>query len=125
MQTIRFDMTTLASLVLSACASLPYTPPALPPVTQPATAAAEQRSPVTILVSIDGFRADYLDRGVTPVLSKLAADGVSAAMRPSFRLEDIPQPLDFGHRAAPRSQRHRRQFDGGSGAPRRIVHDGD
>ncbi len=39
-----------------------------------------------ILVSIDGFRPDYLERGVTPVLSRLARDGVLASqgMRPSF-----------------------------------------
>lgn len=38
-----------------------------------------------ILISIDGFRADYLDRGLTPNLSALAADGVRAkAMRPAF-----------------------------------------
>lgn len=37
-----------------------------------------------LLVSIDGFRADYLDRGLTPTLSALARDGVRAAIRPSF-----------------------------------------
>lgn len=38
-----------------------------------------------ILVSIDGFRPDYLQRGVTPNLTELAAKGVRAeAMRPSF-----------------------------------------
>lgn len=38
-----------------------------------------------ILISIDGFRADYLERGVTPNLNALAARGVRAqAMRPSF-----------------------------------------
>lgn len=38
-----------------------------------------------ILVSIDGFRPDYLDRGLTPSLSALAADGVrAAAMKPAF-----------------------------------------
>jgi predicted AlkP superfamily pyrophosphatase or phosphodiesterase len=38
-----------------------------------------------ILISIDGFRADYLDRGLTPNLSALAAEGVRAqAMRPAF-----------------------------------------
>ena len=38
-----------------------------------------------ILISLDGFRADYLDRGVSPTLSALAKDGVRAeAMRPSF-----------------------------------------
>lgn len=44
---------------------------------------APHRRPV-ILISIDGFRADYLDRGVTPHLSALAAGGVRAAMSPAF-----------------------------------------
>ncbi|WP_082488914.1 ectonucleotide pyrophosphatase/phosphodiesterase [Duganella sp. Leaf61] len=49
-----------------------------------ATANAKPARPV-ILVSIDGFRAEYLDRGVTPNLARLAAGGVRAvAMRPSF-----------------------------------------
>ncbi len=46
--------------------------------------------PLTILVSIDGFRADYLDRGVTPVLSGMAASGARAAMRPSFPSKTFP-----------------------------------
>src|SRR6201996_2892281 len=46
-------------------------------------ASAEARQTV-LLVSIDGFRADYLARGITPNLSALAAGGVQAAMRPSF-----------------------------------------
>jgi len=50
----------------------------------PLPALAQQPRPVTILISIDGFRADYLDRGITPNLSRLAADGAKAAMRPSF-----------------------------------------
>lgn len=41
------------------------------------------RTPVTILISIDGFRADYLDREITPNLSKLAAEGARGALRPS------------------------------------------
>ena len=41
--------------------------------------------PLLILVSIDGYRADYLDRGHSPALAALAADGVRAAgMRPVF-----------------------------------------
>lgn len=44
-----------------------------------------------ILISIDGFRADYLDRGLTPTLSALAADGVRAeAMKPSFPTLTFP-----------------------------------
>ena len=46
--------------------------------------------PLTILISIDGFRADYLDRGVTPALSSLAKDGVRASMRPSFPSKTFP-----------------------------------
>ena len=41
--------------------------------------------PPLILISIDGFRADYLKRGLTPTLQALADDGVRAtAMHPSF-----------------------------------------
>ena len=53
-------------------------------------AAQETRKPVTILISIDGFRADYLDRGITPNLSKLAADGAHGALRPSFPTKTFP-----------------------------------
>src|SRR5690606_34344848 len=42
------------ALVVSACASTPM----------PVREAAER--PLVVLVSIDGFRADYLDRGITP-----------------------------------------------------------
>jgi predicted AlkP superfamily pyrophosphatase or phosphodiesterase len=66
-----------ATLVLAACAHAPA----------PTSA---QAHPVTILVSIDGFRADYIDRGVTPVLSGLAAQGARAAMRPSFPSKTFP-----------------------------------
>lgn len=52
--------------------------------------ALAQARPVTILVSIDGFRADYLDRGITPNLSRLAATGAKAAMRPSFPSTTFP-----------------------------------
>lgn len=84
----------LAALAALAGCAYPNTPRALPPANQPAPLAAatvaEQRTPVTILVSIDGFRPDYLDRGVTPNLSRLAATGVSASMRPSFPSKTFP-----------------------------------
>jgi predicted AlkP superfamily pyrophosphatase or phosphodiesterase len=42
-------------------------------------------APLLILVSIDGYRADYLDRGHSPVLASLAADGVRAkGLRPVY-----------------------------------------
>jgi predicted AlkP superfamily pyrophosphatase or phosphodiesterase len=57
---------------------------------QKQAAHAAAKAPVTILVSIDGFRADYLDRGVTPNLNALAKGGISAAMRPSFPSKTFP-----------------------------------
>jgi predicted AlkP superfamily pyrophosphatase or phosphodiesterase len=41
--------------------------------------------PRLILISLDGYRADYLDRGYSPVLAALASEGVHAkGMRPVF-----------------------------------------
>ena len=48
------------------------------------------RQPVTILISIDGFRADYLDRDITPNLSRLAAEGAHGKLRPSFPTKTFP-----------------------------------
>jgi predicted AlkP superfamily pyrophosphatase or phosphodiesterase len=48
-------------------------------------AATAPAPPLLILLSIDGFRADYLRRGLTPTLAMLAKTGVQAqGMRPSF-----------------------------------------
>jgi predicted AlkP superfamily pyrophosphatase or phosphodiesterase len=52
--------------------------------------AEQKRGPITVLISIDAFRADYLQRGLTPALSSLAARGISAAMRPSFPTKTFP-----------------------------------
>uniref|UniRef100_UPI0035C9AA83 alkaline phosphatase family protein n=1 Tax=uncultured Sphingomonas sp. TaxID=158754 RepID=UPI0035C9AA83 len=68
---------------LQACVTAPVAAP------RPAIV-REARAPVTILVSIDGFRADYRTRGVTPNLDALAASGISAAMRPSFPSKTFP-----------------------------------
>lgn len=67
------------TLLLALCCALAVPAPARSP-----------RRPVTILISIDGFRADYLDRGITPALSALAKQGVHAAMRPSFPVKTFP-----------------------------------
>ncbi len=53
-------------------------------LTASAALAREKAPHLTILISIDGFRADYLDRGDTPTLKALADDGARGAMRPSF-----------------------------------------
>jgi predicted AlkP superfamily pyrophosphatase or phosphodiesterase len=53
-------------------------------------AAGTPPAPV-ILISIDGFRADYLERGPTPTLASLAAGGVRAdALKPAFPTLTFP-----------------------------------
>ncbi len=52
--------------------------------------AEEAEPPVTILISIDGMRPDYLDRGLTPNLAEFRKRGVAAAMRPSFPSKTFP-----------------------------------
>lgn len=74
----------LALLTLTGCAALTQGPSPAP------TMVTDRRAPVTILVSIDGFRPDYLDRGVAPNLSRLAAEGASGPMRPSFPSKTFP-----------------------------------
>jgi predicted AlkP superfamily pyrophosphatase or phosphodiesterase len=64
-------------LLLSACA------------TRPAPQVAQAR-PLAVLISIDGFRPDYLSRGVTPTLSGLASAGATGPMRPSFPSVTFP-----------------------------------
>ncbi|MGN2246017.1 ectonucleotide pyrophosphatase/phosphodiesterase [Frateuria sp. GZRR35] len=45
---------------------------------------ADNKPTPLLLVSIDGYRADYLDRGLTPTVAMLARDGIHSAMQPSF-----------------------------------------
>ncbi|KAL3474832.1 alkaline-phosphatase-like protein [Aspergillus californicus] len=48
-------------------------------------------APTTILISLDGFRADFLNRGLTPTLNTFIADGVSPQyMLPSFPSVTFP-----------------------------------
>ncbi|MFA5990011.1 MAG: ectonucleotide pyrophosphatase/phosphodiesterase [Sphingomonas sp.] len=80
----------LATLLLG-CTTVPAAPlPLARTLHTPASAQTPMREPVTILVSIDGFRPDYLTRGVTPNLNALAASGISGAMRPSFPSVTFP-----------------------------------
>lgn len=72
-----------AALVLLFCATLAACATPAPP-------SAVDPTPV-VLVSIDGFRNDYLQRGITPHLSKLAAEGASGeGMRPSYPVLTFP-----------------------------------
>ncbi|KAJ2743369.1 hypothetical protein GGI20_003805 [Coemansia sp. BCRC 34301] len=47
--------------------------------------------PTLILISLDGFRADYLDRGITPELLRIGRQGLRADyMTPSFPSSTFP-----------------------------------
>jgi len=76
MRGMKTMLAAFAVLSLAACAEQP--------ASLPIAAASSVKAPL-ILVSIDGFRWDYLNRGVLPNLSALAAGGVRAErMLPSF-----------------------------------------
>ncbi len=79
--------------ILAGLLSLSVTPilaaPGPSPDPSPAVSPTRDHGPL-ILVSIDGFRADYLQRGRTPVLARLAAEGVTASMHPSFPSVTFP-----------------------------------
>ncbi|KAI4616564.1 hypothetical protein J4E80_005838 [Alternaria sp. BMP 0032] len=48
-------------------------------------------APTTILISLDGFRADFLYRNLTPTLNQFAAEGISPKyMMPSFPSVTFP-----------------------------------
>jgi predicted AlkP superfamily pyrophosphatase or phosphodiesterase len=48
-------------------------------------------APTTILISLDGFRADFLNRGLTPRLNAFIAEGISPVyMLPSFPSVTFP-----------------------------------
>jgi len=48
-------------------------------------------APTTILISLDGFRADFLERGLTPTLNSFVQQGVSPRyMTPSFPSVTFP-----------------------------------
>lgn len=83
MKLIAANLALALAAALGGCAAQPGLPLAQ-------AAPVEQRQPVTILVSIDGFRPDYLDRGLTPTLSALAATGATGPMRPSFPSKTFP-----------------------------------
>jgi predicted AlkP superfamily pyrophosphatase or phosphodiesterase len=76
-----FHLLTLAlSFWLASCAAAPG---GAAPAAQTGASGAQR---TVILIGIDGFRADYLQRGVTPNLSRLAREGATArgGMQPSF-----------------------------------------
>lgn len=85
-------ISTRPALVLAAALSLAACTTLSPPPSDPARPAADSRAapaaataPKLLLVSIDGLRADMLDRGITPNIARLVREGVRAQwMTPSY-----------------------------------------
>ena len=73
---------TLMPLLVMACFPSARTLPASSP---------EEVPPTVILVSLDGFRWDYMEANETPTLDRLAVEGVrAAALVPSFPSKTFP-----------------------------------
>ncbi len=93
----------LLLVALSGCATRPAKPVVSPPTSQ-----------AVLLVSIDAFRADYIDRGLTPNLAAMARDGVTAPyMLPSFPSLTFPNHYTLVTGRVPDRKRHRQQHDAG------------
>lgn len=72
------------ALLLAGCSTSPQ---------RPSSATHTQASPPAplLLISIDGYRADYFNRGMTPTLATMADAGVHAtAMQPAFPTLTFP-----------------------------------
>lgn len=83
---IPFRLLLAATLAfIAGCATQPATPVASAPVAATPAAIPAKPAPL-LLISIDAFRADYFNRGITPTLAMLAKGGVRAAdgMQPAF-----------------------------------------
>ncbi len=86
----RFLLLAAALAICAAgCAVAPA--PSGPPARPGSQAADSGQQPTLILISLDGFRWDFLEHGVTPTLSRLAAAGVHAdRLIPSFPTKTFP-----------------------------------
>ncbi|MCG2664916.1 ectonucleotide pyrophosphatase/phosphodiesterase [Brevundimonas sp.] len=81
----------VAALAVASCAGAPAStaPVTQSPVVSAVATQADRPDPV-ILISIAGFRPDYLGRGATPVMDGLVAGGAFGPMRPSFPSVTFP-----------------------------------
>jgi hypothetical protein len=106
---------------------------------QPVSNGTALFAPTTLIISLDGFRADFLQRGLTPRLSAFIKEGVSPLyMLPSFPSVTFPVGLSSGpklvaldltvveslharDRAVPREPRRGGQLLLGSGSRGRVL----
>jgi predicted AlkP superfamily pyrophosphatase or phosphodiesterase len=57
---------------------------------------ANEPQPYVLLISLDGFRWDYAERGITPNLDKIKEEGVSAlSFQPSFPSSTFPNHISI------------------------------
>ena len=81
----------LLACLLASCAISHSTSSSKPDPGTTARPVATQAGDSVLLVSLDGFRADYLDLGITPNLSRVAREGVRARwMTPSYPTLTFP-----------------------------------
>lgn len=76
-----------ALVALATACATPHPQPVSTPAPPPVAAAKPAPAPVPLLlISIDGYRTDYIERGLSPTLASLASQGVRAShgMQPSF-----------------------------------------
>lgn len=60
------------------------------PAAKPENAAQHLNKPIVVMISIDGFAADYFKKYKTPTLNAWANEGISARMIPSFPTLTFP-----------------------------------
>ena len=85
----RWVLLAALAILATACAA-PRPANDSPPASTPRTAPVSSQ-PALILISLDGFRWDFLEYGATPTLSRLATEGVHAnRLIPSFPTKTFP-----------------------------------
>lgn len=61
-----------------------------------ASSEAKDETPLVLLISLDGFRYDYPDRGITPAISEFAETGVRAlSLKPVFPSSTFPNHISM------------------------------
>jgi len=69
----------------------PVRPPRRPPNVQALSNGTHSFQPTVLIISLDGFRPDYIDIGVTPNMHRLREEGVAPEyMEPSFPSVTFP-----------------------------------
>ena len=86
---------------------------------------AQERQPILVLVSFDGWRWDYINRAAAPNLRALAARGVRAeGLIPSFPSKTFPNHYTHRDRALSGASRDHLEQHRGSRLPRAFHHGG-